>query len=117
MVHLAVAPVEEAHRLAQIHVGAHGEDASGIGQHPFDDGAQLVQLQAARPVERIDQLRVGALRVHSVVLFALSGCKRPGTRCSGGQLAAVVRRGWHHWSGWRILDVDCEQGDLVVAPR
>ena len=38
---LAVAPAEEAHGLPQIHVRAHGDDPSRVGQEALDDGAQL----------------------------------------------------------------------------
>lgn len=87
MAHLTIAPVEEAHRLAEIHVRAHGEDASGIGQHTLDDGAQLEELPARRPAERIDRFGwVPCLFTASSSLRCRVASKRPGTRSSGGSL-------------------------------
>ncbi|MES2361182.1 MAG: hypothetical protein V4646_05210 [Pseudomonadota bacterium] len=45
--HLAMAPAQEAHRLAQVKLAAHRHDSPGTGQQAIDDRAELKQLQAA----------------------------------------------------------------------
>lgn len=44
--HLTIAPVQEAHRLAQVQLAAHRDDSPGIGQQAINNRAELKQLQA-----------------------------------------------------------------------
>ena len=63
----AIAPVHKAHRLPQVHVLAHGNDAPRIGQQPLDQRAQLEQLQATGVLQGVQHPRVNARHAHAAL--------------------------------------------------
>ena len=73
---VAAAQVHVAHRLPQVQMPPHGNDAARVGQQPLDDAAEPVQIQVAGLLQHLQQALIDAF-AHAARCNSASARPRP----------------------------------------